>query len=60
MIVATSNFPEEAESLKTAGADHTAYSFYEVGAGLAGHIYEAFEEQDERPQGGKDKAMEAG
>lgn len=40
MIVATSSFPEEAKALKKTGADHTANSFYEIGAGLAGHIAE--------------------
>lgn len=38
MIVATSNFPDEAGALLKAGADHTANSFYEVGAGLADHV----------------------
>jgi predicted Kef-type K+ transport protein len=39
-ISATSNFPEEAEALLHAGANHTANSFYEVGAGLASNIVE--------------------
>jgi predicted Kef-type K+ transport protein len=43
-IAATSNFPEEAKALVEAGADHTANSFYEVGAGLAGHIVESLSE----------------
>jgi predicted Kef-type K+ transport protein len=47
LVVATSNFPQEAAALREAGADHTADSFYEVGAGLAGHIVESFESQDD-------------
>jgi predicted Kef-type K+ transport protein len=47
-IVATSSFPEEAKALLEAGANHTANSFYEVGAGLAGHICEDWE-KDKKP-----------
>lgn len=43
VVAATSNFPDEAKILKEAGANHTAYSFYEVGAGLASHIHESLE-----------------
>lgn len=45
LIVATSNFPEEMRALEAAGADHTANSFYEVGAGLAGHIAETLNDR---------------
>jgi predicted Kef-type K+ transport protein len=44
-IVATSNFPDEARALMEAGANHTANSFYEVGAGLASHICEDWAEK---------------
>jgi predicted Kef-type K+ transport protein len=47
-IVATSNFPDEAQALVEAGANHTANSFYEVGAGLASHICEDWSDQRER------------
>jgi predicted Kef-type K+ transport protein len=44
-IVATSSFPEDAVALREAGADHIANSFYEVGAGLAGHVCEDWASQ---------------
>jgi predicted Kef-type K+ transport protein len=50
LIVATSNFPDEASELLKAGADHTANSFYEVGAGLAGHVCEIWQEKPFDPQ----------
>lgn len=50
LIAATSNFPEEAQALVEAGANHTANSFYEVGAGLAGHICEGWPESQDGPK----------
>lgn len=50
LIVATSSFPDEASALRDAGADHIANSFYEVGAGLAGHVCETWQEKPFDPQ----------
>jgi predicted Kef-type K+ transport protein len=47
LIGAVSNYPEEEQSLKVAGADMTFLAFNEVGVGLAEHVWEALQKRVE-------------
>ncbi|HPF57994.1 MAG TPA: cation:proton antiporter [Candidatus Competibacteraceae bacterium] len=45
LIGAVSNYPEEENELKAAGADMTFLAFNEVGVGLAEHVWEALQKR---------------
>jgi hypothetical protein len=47
LIGTVSNYPEEEQSLKAAGADMTFLAFNEVGVGLAEHVWEALQKRAE-------------